>query len=330
MLELETAIEEVLSGTRRQSTKVVPLEKAVGSILAEDIIAPFDMPPFDKSAMDGYAVFSKDISSVPIKLRCIGEVPAGSSARDTIGKDECIKVMTGSPIPEGADSVIMMEVTKPASTQQPDYVEIFKKVKEGENVCFKGEEIKKGTPVLQKGVLLRPIEVSVVASLGKAKVKVYRKPKIAILTTGSEIVEPGRRISYGKIYNSNRYLILSLLSSMSLEADYIGVAPDDEEHLLSRVRTGLGYDVFIISGGVSVGDYDLVPRVLKKCRVKEVFHKVAIKPGKPFLFGYRGKTLVFGVPGNPVSTYLSFLVLIMPALNKMMGKDPSLSICKGI
>ena len=343
ILELEAAIKEVLGKARRRSAKAVALEEAVGSVLAEDIIAPFDIPPFDKSAMDGYAVSSRDISSVPIKLRCTGEIPAGNYSKDAIDKRECVKIMTGSPIPEGADSVVMVEVTKLVSAQQSvvnqtrgqrmqnyEYVEIFKEVKKGENVCFKGEDIKKGALVLQKGTPIRAIEASIAASLGKAKIKVYEKPVVAVLTTGSEIVEPGRRIGYGKIYNSNGHLIRSLLSFMGLKGEYIGIARDDEKHLLSRVKAGLKRDVLIVSGGVSVGDYDLVPRILKKCQVRGVFHKVSIKPGKPFLFGYKGRTLVFGVPGNPVSTYLGFLVLIMPALNKMMGRDASLNTCKGI
>lgn len=345
MLELEEAIGEVLGRTRRRSAKMVALEEAVGSVLAEDIVAPFDMPPFNKSAMDGYAVSSKDISSVPVRLRLTGEVPAGSFSKDVMGKGECVKIMTGSPIPEGADSVVMVEVTsqKPEArsysshithhtSRVVDYeqIEIYKRVKEGENVCFRGEDIKKGARVLQKGTLIRAIEVSIAASMGKAKIKVYEKPRVAVLITGSEIVEPGRRVGYGKIYNSNGHLIRSLLSSMNLKGEYIGIARDDEKHLTSRIKAGLKHEVLIISGGVSVGDYDLVPRMLKKCQVKGVFHKVSIKPGKPFLFGYKGRTLVFGVPGNPVSTYLDFLVLIRPALSKMMGKDASLGICKGI
>jgi molybdopterin molybdotransferase len=335
MLELEEAIKEVLGRTRGGSAKMVALEEAVGSVLAEDIIAPFDMPPFDRSAMDGYAVSSKDTSSVPVRLRLTGEVPAGSFSEEKVDKGECVKIMTGSPIPEGADSVVMMEATRGVDEKEQrglDYeqIEVYKSVKEGENVRFRGEDIKKGARVLQKGTSIRAIEASIVASLGKAKVKVYGKPGVAILTTGSEIVEPGRRAGYGKIYNSNGHLIRSLLLSMNLKGEYLGIARDDEKDLLSKVKAGLTYGAFIISGGVSVGDYDLVPRVLKKCQVKGVFHKVSITPGKPFLFGYKGRTLVFGVPGNPVSTYLGFLVLIRPALNKMMGKDVSLGICKGI
>ncbi|MBT9132574.1 MAG: Molybdopterin molybdenumtransferase [Syntrophomonadaceae bacterium] len=349
MLELEEATLRILGRIRKRSAKTVALEEALGFVLAEDIVAPFDMPPFNKSAMDGYAVSSTDIDSPPVRLRCTGEVPAGSYSKFAIKKGECVKIMTGSPIPEGADSVVMVEVTKSVSSRQSavgsrqsavrrggrrvvDYeqIEVSKRVKEGENVCFRGEEIKKGALVLQKGTLIRAVEVSVAASLGKARIKVYEAPKIAVLTTGSEIVEPGRRVGYGKIYNSNAHLIRSLLSSMNLKGEYLGIARDDEKHLTLRIKAGLKYEVLIISGGVSQGDYDLVPRILKKCQVREVFHKVSIKPGKPFLFGVRGRTLVFGVPGNPVSTYLSFLVLIRPALNKMMGKDASCSICKGI
>jgi molybdopterin molybdotransferase len=354
MLELEEATLKILGKVRRQKAKTVALEKALGLVLAEDIVAPFDMPPFDKSAMDGYAVSSADISSVPVRLRCIGEAPAGSYSKFAIKKGECVKIMTGSPIPEGADSVVMVEVTREVTSRQSpitnyqlpitnyqspvtkkveeimSQVEVAKRVEKGENVCFRGEEIKKGALVLRKGTLIRAVEISVAASLGKAKIKVYEMPKIAVLATGSEIVEPGRRVSYGKIYNSNAHLIRSLLSSMGLEGKYLGIARDDEKHLTSRIKEGLKYEVLIVSGGVSEGDYDLVPRILKKCQVREMFHKVAIKPGKPFLFGVKGRTLVFGVPGNPVSTYLDFLVLIRPALNKMMGKDASSNICKGI
>lgn len=328
MIKFERALQEVLNRTKRLSIESLFLEKAIGSVLAEDIKSKFDVPPFHKSAMDGYAVCAKDLKSVPVDLRAVGTVPAGGFYPGKVKKGECVKIMTGSPLPEGTDSVVMIEFTK--DNGKSSRVKIFRGVSKGKNVCLQGEEIEKGKIVLEKGTLIRTPEVAVLAMLGRSEIKGYRRPKVSILCTGDELIEPGYRLKFSHIYNSNGPMICSLLTSMNIKHQYLGIAKDKAKDLKEEIKKGLKDDLFILSGGVSMGDYDLVPRVLRGCGVRVVFHKVSIKPGKPILFGTKGKTLIFGVPGNPVATYLSFLLLIKPAIDKMMGREISLKTVKGV
>ena len=329
MIKFEKALEEVLSRARRLSVESLSLKKAIGSVLAEDIKSKFDIPSFHKSAMDGYAVAAEELKSVPVDLRVVGTVPAGGFYPRRVKKGECVKIMTGSPLPEGTDSVVMVEFTK--NNRKSSRVKILRGVSKGGNVCLKGEDIEKGRVVLRKGVLIRAPEVAILAMLGRSEIRVYKKPKVSILCTGDELIEPGHRLpEFSYIYNSNGPMLCSLLTSMKIENQYLGIAKDRAKGLKRKIKEGLKDNLFILSGGVSMGDYDLVPEVLRNCGVKIVFHKVAMKPGKPVLFGTKGGTLIFGVPGNPVSTYLSFLILIKPAIEKLMGRELSLSIEKGI
>ncbi|NOX96940.1 MAG: molybdopterin molybdotransferase MoeA [Nitrospirae bacterium] len=327
MITFEEALKEILRKTKRLEIEELPLVKTKGYVLAENIKAKLDMPPFDKSAMDGYALRSDDLKSVPEKLKCVGIIKAGGGYKKTVKKGECVKIMTGSPLPKGTNGVVMVERT--SEDEKRGWIKVLQSIRAGENVCFKGEDIKKGTVVLRKGMLIRETEVSIASSQGRTKVRVYKKPSLAILNTGDEIVEPGNNLTYGKIYNSNGPMLLALLQNKNIKVQYLGIAADKEKSLMRLMRQGLKSDIFLLSGGVSMGDYDLVPEVLKQCGVKEVFHKIQMKPGKPVFFGTKGEKLVFGVPGNPVSTYLTFLVLIKPALDKMMGKTPPLHICRG-
>ena len=324
MIRFEEALKEILSKTRRLALQEVSLDRAVGSVLSENIKARHDSPPFNKSAMDGYALRSSDLKSVPKELKCVGLIKAGRPFKRIIKNGECAKIMTGSPLPKGADAVVMVERT--SEDEKRGWIKVLQRVKKGENVCFKGEDIKKGTVVLKKGMLIRGPEVSLASSLGRTKIRVYRKPSVAILNTGDEIIESGKPLIYGKIYNSNGPMLISLLQALNIKVEYLGIARDDEKDLERLVIKGLKNDILLISGGVSMGDYDLVPKVLKKCGVREVLHKIYMKPGKPVFFGTRQSKLVFGIPGNPVSTYLVFLVLIKPAIDKMLGKISQLSI----
>lgn len=328
MLKFELALKKLLDKTKILNIKKVSLDKAMGNILAENIQASLDMPPFNKSAMDGYAVRSTDLKTIPQELKCLGTIKPGRAFERIIRKGECAKIMTGSAVPGGSDSVVMVESTEVG--KRLSWIRVLKRTRKWENVCFKGEDIKKDTVVLKKGMLLRGPEIAITASLGKTKVKIYRKPRVAILNTGDEIVQPGNNLTGNKIYNSNGPMLLSLLSAMDIEVEYLGIARDEEEKLTEMVKKGLKNDIFLISGGVSMGEFDIVPEVLKKCGVKEVFHKISIKPGKPVFFGTKKSRLIFGVPGNPVSTYLTFMILIKPAIEKMMGKTPQFNIHRGI
>ena len=328
MIDFEEAFDIVLSRAEILGVKRVPLTESIGCVLAEDIKSGFDIPQFYKSAMDGYAVISEDIVKAPVNLKCVGEISAGKIYNGRLNNGECVKIMTGSPVPEGADAVVMIENT--SINFETKMVEVKKPVCKWENVCLKGESVKAGDVVLKKGTILMAPEVALIASTGKKEVMVYKKPEIAILSTGNELIEPGARYEYGKIYNSNGSMICALLLSVGMSPVYLGIATDDEKSLFDKINAGLQSDMLIISGGVSMGDYDLVPVMLKKCGVEKDFHKVAIKPGKPTFFGHLGRTLVFGLPGNPVSVFLNYSIFVKPAIDRIMGKRTSLKIDEGI
>ncbi|MFH0774047.1 MAG: gephyrin-like molybdotransferase Glp [bacterium] len=324
MLSFEEAFSKVISSVKRLPQDIVDLVDGLDCVLAGDIKAGFDIPPFNKSAMDGYALRSEDLSS-QIEFLCIGELPAGTSQKLVINKGECVRIMTGSSLPPGADAVVMKENTE----KEGERIRILKPVKPQENVCLKGEDVKKGDVILSHGSLLRPLEISLAASLGCNQIKIYQRPKVSILATGDEITEPGEDIGFGKIFNSNSYLLACLLSSMRIPYKSLGIAKDDENELRNKIEEGLESNLFILSGGVSVGDYDLVPKVLDSYGVEKIFHGISIKPGKPIFFGQSERCFVFGLPGNPVSVFVGFLLFIKPALDKMMGKEPKLHIQKG-
>ncbi|MFH1995797.1 MAG: gephyrin-like molybdotransferase Glp [Candidatus Omnitrophota bacterium] len=326
MISFEKAYSTVISTVRKLGPTELLLSEAAGCVLAEDVRSPLDMPPFDKSAMDGYALRANDAARAPVFLRCVGTVKAGNFSRRVLRKGECFKIMTGSPVPKGADCVVMVENTETT----PGGVCFKKSAKKRENICLKGEDIRTGAVVLRKGSVVRPSEVAIAASLGRKSLKVYRRPTVAVLNTGDEITEPGGRLSYGKIYNSNGPMLVSLLSSIDATTTYLGIAKDSKRGLTRAVKKGLTHDIFLISGGVSMGDYDLVPSVLAACGAKEVFHKISMKPGKPVFFGMRKNSYVFGVPGNPVSTFLAFEVFIKPAYDAMMRKKPFLRTVRGV
>lgn len=328
MITFEEAFARVLTKAKRLAAKAAPLHQAAGCVLAENVKATFPMPPFNKSAMDGYALRAADVENVPVTLKVEGIILPGKAFAKGIKKGRCARIMTGAALPRGADCVVMVENT--GEGEKTGFVRILKKARRWENVCFKGEDIRKGSIVLKKGTLMRPPEVAVAASVGRMELRVYQKPTAAILNTGDEIVEPGRRRGRGEIYNSNGPMLYSHLIAMGIETEYLGIARDKVKELKAAVKKGLARDMLILSGGVSMGDYDLVPRALKECGVKEVFHKVRQKPAKPLFFGTRKGTIVFGIPGNPVSTFLVFCAYIRPAIEKMIGKDAGLRTERGI
>lgn len=314
-LNYEDALKSVLSRTRRLTPEKIFIEDAIGWLLAEDIYSKIDMPPFNKSAMDGYAVIAQDTQGGPAKLKCIGLIQAGGNFKKKILHGECVKIMTGAPLPKGSDSVIMIEDV----TSSGKYVEIKNPVKKWENVCFKGEDIHKGKKVLRKGTIITSSCIALLAAVGRRRVNVLKRPDVTILNTGGEIVPLGRKLSRGQIYNSNGPQLTALLKSDGINSHYLGIAQDKPAELMQAVKKGLKGDMFLISGGVSMGDYDLVPSILKRAGVREIFHKVNIKPGKPLFFGRTAKTLVFGIPGNPVSNFLAYQLFILPAVYNMSG-----------
>lgn len=315
MIKFEEALKRILENTLTLPARKIPIQEAVGMILQEDIRSGIEMPPFDKSAMDGYAVNSLDTKECPVRLKCLGLIQAGDVFTKRLKRGECVKIMTGAPLPKGADSVILVEDV----SEDAGFVEVSKPVKKGENVCFRAEDIKRGDRVLEKGKKISPSEVGILATVGRCFVKVIPKPKAAILNTGGEIVPLGSKLARFKIYNTNGPMLKTLLKCDGIKPRVLGIAKDNVQQLSRAIRKGLTDDILLISGGVSMGDYDLIPEVLKNAGVKQIFHKVNIKPGKPLFFGVKNKTVIFGIPGNPVSNFLSYLIFVRPAIRKMMG-----------
>lgn len=321
MIELEEALEIILSQVKLVSSEKIDILSSLSRTLAEDVYADFDIPGFDRAAMDGYAVLSKDTNSAskkkPVILEVIANVPAGYSTEKVVKNGRAVRIMTGAPMPKGADAVIMVEDTE----KEKEEVKIFRKVTCQENVSFAGEDVKRGELILSQGSLIRPAEVAMLASLGKENVLVKIKPRVAIISTGDELVEVGRTLQKGEIYDSNSYALFSQVLSSGGEPHRLGIARDKRENLLARIKEGLSYQLLLLSGGVSVGDYDLVTDALRKAGVKMLFWKVAVKPGKPTFFGVRKGTLVFGLPGYPVSSMVNFENLVRPAIFSMLGRD---------
>jgi molybdopterin molybdotransferase len=315
MISFEQALNIIIKNTKKLSSVKISIEESTGYISAEDIYSKIAMPPFNKSAMDGYAVIADDIKRIPLRLKCVGNVQAGEKFKSEIKSGECVKIMTGAALPNGTDSVVMVEDTN----AYDEDVEIRKSVKKWQNVCFKAEDIQRGSKVFKKSEIISISSIALLASIGRSFVRVTKKPKVAILNTGGEIVQPGEKLGRNQIYNSNGPQLSALLKSDGIEPCLLGIARDEPKELKRAIEKGLLNDIFLISGGVSMGDYDLVPGILKHMGVKKVFHKVNIKPGKPLFFGRKEKTLIFGIPGNPVSNFLTYHLFIRPVIYKMSG-----------
>jgi len=318
MISLEEALAAVRENAGLMPPVEVDLRGAAGRVLIEDIASDVDMPPFDKSAMDGYAVRAADVADAPVELRVVEDIPAGQIPAEHVAAGLCAKIMTGAPVPDGADAVVRVEDTEPMSD---DGVRILRGAEAGANICVRGEDVRRGDTVVSGGVVLRPFHVALAAAAGRKSVQVYGTPRLAIVATGDELVETDQIPGAGQIRNSNSHAIAARLAQAGVDAEYLGIAPDEHAALKAALEDGLGRDMLIVSGGVSMGDHDLVPGVLKELGVEIVFDSVAIKPGRPTVFGRRGAGLVFGLPGNPVSTLIISELLLVPALRRMMGEE---------
>ncbi len=319
LISIEDARSRVLAEASPLPAETVPLSEAVGSVLAEDIIASHSVPPFDNSGMDGYAARAADLvdaaSGSPARLLIAETIPAGHVATRSLGPGEAARIMTGAPLPQGADTVAQSEIT----SEEDGYVLVYETVKPGKNIRRAGEDVPAGDRVLAAGTALGPAEIGVLASLGHARVLVHRRPRVAVISTGSELVEVDQPLGPGQIRNSNSYSIRALCRQLGVEATPFGIVPDDYEATRRAIQAGLEYDVVLTSGGVSVGRFDFVKDVQDELGVERRLWGVAMKPGKPLVFGVRGGTLVFGLPGNPVSAMVSFELFVRPALLRLMG-----------
>lgn len=303
-------------------SEIVSIIDAAGRVLAEDIQSTVNIPPYDNSAMDGYAVIAGDSTSAsvdnPAILQIIDEIKAGGDfAGKRVTPGTAIRIMTGAPVPEGANAVIMFEDTQ----EEQEEVRIFKGVKESRNIRRAGEDVSIGSIALEKGTKLKSSDIGLLASLNKESVPVIRKPRAAIITTGDEIAELGEKITEGQIRNSNAYTLLSEVKKYHSIPVYLGNARDTVKDTREKLTRGLQYDIIITTGGVSMGKYDFVKEVIHDIGIQVLFEKIRMKPGKPCIFGRKDNTLFFGLPGNPVSTMVSFLQFVRPALLTLMGSS---------
>jgi molybdopterin molybdotransferase len=338
MLTVEEALQKILSEVNVLETESVHIMDSLGQVLAGDIVSDINVPPLDNSAMDGYAVRSEDTrgagQETPKTLKVIDTVIAGGISKKEVTPGTAIRIMTGAPVPRGADSVIQFEDTDDeknrdaSSNRSPDRVNLFAETRPGQNIRLAGEDIAKGKQVLRKGTIIRPAEIGLMASIGHSRVNVIRRPVVAVLSTGNELVEIDEKLSEGKIYDSNAYSVAGLVKRYGCIPKILGIARDDEKDLARKLKLAQDADMLLTTGGVSMGDYDMVKDIIARDG-EMVFWKVRVKPGKPLAFGKikgrdkNGKPKSIphlGLPGNAASCMVSFELFVRPALLKMMGK----------
>ncbi|MDI3341307.1 MAG: molybdopterin molybdotransferase MoeA [Sphaerobacter sp.] len=324
MLGVDEARRRVLAAVSPLPAVEVTLLDAPGLVLAEDVVADADIPPFRNSAMDGYAVRAADVASAtpaaPVRLVVVAEVAAGSPAAPPLGPGQAARIMTGAPLPEGADAVVRFEETdEHEAGPRRDEVWVRGAVRRWENVRHAGEDVRAGAVVLPRGTVLGPAAIGVLASLNRATVPVHRRPRVGILSTGDEVVDLGPPLRPGQIRNSNSYTLAALVREAGGEPILLGVARDRVEDIRAKLRAAPQVDFLITSGGVSIGDFDLVKHVLQ-AEGEVSLWQVRIKPGKPLAFGRVGSIPLLGLPGNPVAAYVAFLQFGRPALRAMLGR----------
>jgi molybdopterin molybdotransferase len=312
LLSLEEALKRILERVTPLGPEAVPLAAAAGRVLAEDARAVVDLPPFPSSAMDGFAVRSED---TPGRLPVVARIAAGLPAPRPLEAAEAMAIATGGVVPAGADSVIPLEYV----VDHDNEVEVPAAVVLGDNVRPRGGDVAEGDVVVPRGVRLRAAQIGALAAAGLESVVVARRPRVAVLATGTELRRPGETLGPGEVYEANGVLLATALASVGADVDTSPAVADDESSHRDALERGLAADVLVTSGGVSVGPHDLVRRILGELGVEEVFWGVAVKPGKPLAFGVRGSTLVFGLPGNPVSSLVGAEVFVRPALLALQG-----------
>lgn len=360
-LRVSEALSVILESVSLSGVETVMLEQSLGRVLAEAVSANRDLPPYDVSAMDGFAVRSADVANAPVQLAIIEDIKAGDMPTRAVQAGQCARIMTGAPMPRGADAVIRVEDTQATladgclphpnpdrttshSTKLPkdgsqvagyppagegasvslrevnlNSVRIGKAVKSGNDVRLQGESMKDGEAVLKAGTEITPGVIGVLATVKAAQFAVYRRPRVAILSTGNELEGMNEPVDPNKIPNSNSYALMAQVQALGIEPVLLGIARDDPVELEQYLRRGLEYDVLLVSGGTSVGVHDYVRPTIEKLGVQMKFWRVAIKPGHPLAFGTTNKTLVFGLPGNPVSSMVCFEEFVIPAMRRMMG-----------
>jgi molybdopterin molybdotransferase len=297
--------------------ETLSLDRVRGRVLAMDVAADRDYPPFHRSTRDGYAVRAGDLARLPATLECVGEVRAGEHIENKVGPGQCVMIMTGAPLPAGADAVVMLEHTSREGTR----VEVSRAVEAFENIVRQGSEAAKGSRVLPRGRRLGPSEMGLLATVGRVQVEVFLEPRVAILPTGDEVVSFDRQPEWFQIRNSNAVTLAAQVAAAGGVPRRLDIAPDRTEPLRCLIEEGLGADLLLLSGGVSMGKYDLVEQVLAQLGAEFFFQGVAIRPGKPLVFGRVRDRFFFGLPGNPVSTFVTFELFVRPAIAMLGGAD---------
>lgn len=323
MLTIDEARALVHSSTPTPTaSREIAVADAVGRVLAEEIRSDVDLPSFDRSAMDGYAVRAADVRGAPVSLRVLEEVTAGEVASRNVDAGTAVRIMTGAPVPDGADAVVMVEHTEllGADAAGGEHVRVQRSVDKGANIRLQGESLGAGETVLRAGEILRPIDLAILATAGRSTVRVRPRVRCHVLSTGDELVEAGRPVPHGHTLNSNGPMLVAQAIEAGAIAERAPIVRDTPGELEAAIRGGLDKDILLLSGGVSMGTKDHVVEALESCGVEILFHKVAIKPGKPIVVGRRGSTLVFGLPGNPVAVYLGFHLFVRGAIDAMSGR----------
>jgi molybdopterin molybdotransferase len=317
VLSVAEALRLVLENTQHLGAEEVALEDALRRVLAEDVVSDMDLPPFDRSAMDGFALRAEDVARAPVKLPVSGILAAGAWPERGLDPGHAIQIMTGAAVPAGATAVQPVERTR--SLDAGRQVEVLAPVEAGANIARRGSEVRAGDVVLPSGRVVDSASVGVLAAAGRARVRVSRRPSVAVLVTGDELVAVAQAPGPGRIRNSNGPALAAQAQEAGAVARSLGVVPDSVEKIAAAVREGLAADVLVVSGGVSAGVYDLVEDVFARLQVRVLFDRVALKPGAPLVFGRHGQTLVFGLPGNPVSAQVTFDLFVRTALLRMQG-----------
>jgi molybdopterin molybdotransferase len=314
IITFEKAYEIVINSAFSTGTELISYTESLNRVLAEDITSDMDIPPFNKAAVDGFACRKSDSG---VEMEIIETIAAGKRPEKPVKENQCSRIMTGATVPEGADMVFMVEDSLILPSGKVKYTGMFTK----ENIAFKGEDINAGESVLNTGKPIRPQDIAIIASVGHTMVMVSKMPSVAVISSGDELVEPSEKPGASQIRNSNSYQLLAQVQRAGALGRYLGIARDDEEITYEIVKRAICENdiVLIITGGVSMGDFDFVPSVLERAGINILFSRVNVQPGKPTTFGVHPKALVFGLPGNPVSSFIQFELLVRPVICRMMG-----------
>jgi molybdopterin molybdotransferase len=313
MITFEEALSIVNSIAVKPLAERTELDQAVGRVMAEDVFSDVEMPPFNKAAVDGYACRR---SELPGPFEVLEVVPAGCLPKFNVGPGQCSKIMTGAMVPEGADTMIMVEHTETMA----DGRILFLRDKTSSNIAWQAEDVKEGQLVITAGTLLKPHHIAILASVGCVMPMVFRRPVVGVISTGDELVEPFQNPALGQIRNSNAYQLMAQAGAIGLPVDYIGIAADTKESTSRLIANGFDRsDILLLTGGVSMGDFDFVPEVLKELGLSIQFKSIAVQPGRPTVFGTRDNKFLFGLPGNPVSSFVQFELLVKQLAFRMMG-----------